>query len=124
MAIIGRPKTTLELSDHEREELTRMARAIRRDRHGALRARIVLACGEGLSNRDVAHRLGLAEHTIGKWRGRFVQYRLEGLSNAPAEPKPAVSSGHLLRFDPWGVGAAFGLSSYTGLTTPQHRASA
>lgn len=42
----------------------------------ALRARIVLACAEGLSNGDVAVRCGANIATVRKWRSRFVGHRL------------------------------------------------
>jgi len=114
MAALGRPKTTLVLSADERATLTSMARAIRRNRHGALRARIILACSESVSNREVAARLGLAEHTVGKWRSRFVTHRLAGLSNAPATNSPSTAAPKALwrgLFDlgPWHLGALFGL---------------
>src|SRR5918998_1636410 len=45
----------------------------------ALRARIVLRAAEGLSNTAIAAELGVAKHTVGKWRERFARDRLEGL---------------------------------------------
>ncbi len=51
----------------------------------ALRCRIVLACAEGLSNVEVADRLGVNRMTVGKWRSRFVSDRLDGLHD---EPRP------------------------------------
>jgi len=117
MANLGRPKTALVLSADERATLTSMARAIRRNRHGALRARIVLACSESLSNREVAARLGLAEHTVGKWRARFVAHRLAGLANAPAAATApsaprlpsALPFGGLFGLGAWHLGALLGL---------------
>ena len=53
----------------------------------ALRARIVLACAEGLSNSEVAQRLEVSPPTVTKWRRRFVEDRLEGLSD---EPRPGA----------------------------------
>jgi transposase len=50
-----------------------------------LRSKIVLACAEGPTNREVAARLGLAEASVGKWRSRFVAKRLDGLVG---EPRP------------------------------------
>ncbi len=121
MAQLGRPKATLALSQHERSTLTAMARAIRRNRHEALRARIVLACSCDMSNREVAARLGLAEHTVGKWRTRFVNHRLAGLANAPpvaaAESLAQATWRHLVAAQPWHLGALFGLRS--GLLQPQ-----
>ena len=54
----------------------------------ALRARIVLACADGLDNITVAERLKVTKQTVSKWRGRFVQYRREGLLDAPRSGAP------------------------------------
>src|SRR5216110_564311 len=78
MARSGRPKAELVLSDVERETLLRWTR----------RARIVLACAEGVTNKDVAARLGIWPQTVCKWRARFVTDRLEGLVD---EPRPGAA---------------------------------
>ena len=49
----------------------------------ALRARIVLACAEGRSNTEVAATLQITLPTVGKWRQRFLEDRLEGLVDEP-----------------------------------------
>jgi transposase len=54
----------------------------------ALRAKIVLACAEGQTNQEVAEQLGSWPQTVGKWRGRFVAKRLEGLSDEPRPGRP------------------------------------
>ncbi len=53
----GRPKTELVLTDLEREQLTRWSRRARTAQALALRAKIVLACADGLSNKQVSARL-------------------------------------------------------------------
>ena len=53
----------------------------------AMRARIVLGCGEGESNSAVAHRLRVTGATVCKWRERFRTKRLEGLLD---EPRPGT----------------------------------
>ena len=60
----------------------------RKTSHGlATRAAIVLACAEGLDNKSVAKRLRLSNATVGKWRARFVESRLDGLLD---EPRPGA----------------------------------
>jgi transposase len=54
----------------------------------ALRAKIVLACAEGQANQQVAEQLGVWPQTVGKWRGRFVRQRLEGLSDEARPGRP------------------------------------
>ena len=46
---------------------------------------MVLRCADDLGDKAVAARLGVHEHTGGKWRRRFVKDRIEGLSD---EPRP------------------------------------
>jgi transposase len=84
---IGRPKAELELTDEERETLERWARRPKSSQVLALRSRIVLACGRGLTNTDVAKELCVTMPTVGKWRQRFVERRLDGLLD---EPRPGA----------------------------------
>lgn len=87
MARTGRPKKALELSIDERSELERLARRARTNRQMALRAKIVLAAAEGASNLAVASRVRCSNVTVGKWRQRFVQQRVQGLYD---EPRPGA----------------------------------
>jgi len=43
-------------------------------------------CG-GRSKQDVAAKLGVTPQTVGKWRGRFLSRRQDGLHD---EPRPGV----------------------------------
>ena len=45
----------------------------------ALRARIVLACAEGIDNKTVATRQCVTSYTVSKWRSRFINHRVDGL---------------------------------------------
>src|ERR1700740_931142 len=85
MARTGRPKAELTLSGDEREALQRWARRAKSSQALALRAKIVLTCAEGNSNKKRAALLGCAEKTVGKWRARFIRMRLDGLVD---EPRP------------------------------------
>ena len=68
------------LSEDERAELVRRARGPGRWR--ADRARIILACAEGMSNAAAARALGVAVKSVSKWRRQFAVHRLAGLENA------------------------------------------
>jgi len=83
----GRPKSPLTLTDDERQKLETWARRPKSTQRLATRARIILACAEGLENTDVARRLGVNRTTVGKWRGRFLEDRLDGLAD---EPRPGA----------------------------------
>ena len=83
-----RMPTALDLSGAERAELQGWSRRRRTAQGLALRARIVLRAAEGLSNTAIADELGVAKHTVGKWRERFAVHRLEGLRDEPRSGAP------------------------------------
>jgi transposase len=83
----GRPKAQLELSDGERRALEGYARRRKISHQLALRSQMVLLCARGLENKVVAEKLGVHAVTVGKWRARFVEKRLDGLFD---EPRPGV----------------------------------
>lgn len=77
----------LSITVEEREALDRWIRRPRTAQALALRARIVLACEGGGSNRDIAAKMGLHRDTVGKWRTRFAKSGLDGLLD---EPRPGA----------------------------------
>lgn len=87
MAVRGRPKAELVLTEEERSVLERLVRRHKSAQALALRARIVLACASGSTNQALADRLGINQATVGKWRRRFVERRLDGLFD---EPRPGA----------------------------------
>ncbi len=88
----GRPTVEVVLSDEERELLERWARRPKSAQALALRCRIVLACAEGVSNVEVAARLGVTDATVSKWRRRFVARGLDGLHDEPRPGAPRTVS--------------------------------
>ena len=83
----GRPLPALILSDAERETLQNWARRPKSAQALALRARMILRCAEGLTNTQVAGLAQVRIATVGKWRQRFVERRLDGLLD---EPRPGA----------------------------------
>jgi Winged helix-turn helix len=83
----GRPKQPLTLIQEERDRLLSMAHRARSQPLLARRARVVLACAEGLDNQAAAKKLRCSRGMVGKWRLRFLKSRLEGLYD---EPRPGA----------------------------------
>jgi transposase len=78
---MARPSAVqIVLSEDERAELVRRAGLPGRWRRD--RARIILACAEGMPNAGVAQALGVALKSVSKWRRQFAVQRLAGLQDA------------------------------------------
>ena len=69
----GRPIVRLVLSTQERAYLERQIRRHRVALSLSERCRIILRCADGLASKDVAAELDLHEHTVGRWRRRFLK---------------------------------------------------
>jgi transposase len=76
----GRPhKAPLTIHEEDHQALLRMTKRAKSSNALAQRARIVLHCGEGLSNAAVAQVVGVTPATVGKWRSRYIVSGLSGL---------------------------------------------
>jgi transposase len=85
------------LTAEEHGQLLSWSRNPRRvGRSVALRARIILQCRHGRSNRQVARRIGVPEQTVCKWRQRFIAERLRGLLDQPRSGAPRSISDSLV----------------------------
>ena len=92
MATIGRPKVALVVTEMERQELVRLTKRAHVNRALAFRARLVLACTDAVPNTAVARRQRTSNATVGKWRTRFVERRLDGLYDEPRIGAPRTIS--------------------------------
>src|SRR5918995_4452265 len=92
MAKIGRPTKAVVLTDDERCALIRLTARARATRSLAFRARLVLACADGMADSAVARRYRTKNATVGKWRHRFIARRLEGLYDEPRVGAPRTIS--------------------------------
>ncbi len=81
--------TRIELSDDERAQLEAWARRRTSAQALALRSRIVLGAADGLKNIEIAERLGTGRPMVTKWRNRFAEHRLDGLTDdrRPGRPR-------------------------------------
>jgi transposase len=77
----------ISLTVEENNRLMEWTRRHKTSQALAMRARIVLSCQQDRSNREIAQQLRVTPQTVGKWRGRFMLERLDGLLD---EPRPGA----------------------------------
>ena len=86
--MVVRQADLVVLSGEDRTFLEAQVRRHKAPRSLSDRCRMVLLCAEGLQSKEVAERLGVHEHTVGKWRRRFVQNGIEGLTDEYRAGRP------------------------------------
>ncbi len=70
---------TIELTDLERNTLTKWSRGRSTPARLVLRAKIMLLAADGRLNKDIATDLNTSRKTVSLWRTRFAERRLEGV---------------------------------------------
>ncbi|KRD17965.1 hypothetical protein ASE41_20910 [Streptomyces sp. Root264] len=73
-----------------RERLVRTVASAKSEVRAVLRARIVLAAADGLSNGAIARQLEVSVNTVRKWRGRFAALGPDGLRDAERSGRPKI----------------------------------
>ena len=84
----GRPLIPLSITVEDRAQLVAWSKRPKTAQALAMRSRIVLLAAEGVSNTAIARQLRTMQHTVGKWRRRYVELGLDGLLD---EPRPGTS---------------------------------
>ena len=87
-AMPGRSRYRIELSEEERSELEHRAACYSRPHREVQRAKLVLYAADGLDNVEIARRLDLRPEVVCRWRRRFFEERVEGLSDRPRAGRP------------------------------------
>ena len=78
MPFEGQP---IHLTDAQRDDLEEIARSSALPAGFVQRAKIVLLLADGVSARAVETQLDVSRPTIAKWRRRFLEHGVEGLTN-------------------------------------------
>jgi transposase len=69
----------IKLTTAERKTLQIWARSRSVPKRQAERAQIVLLAAKGKTSGDIADELGIKPHTVGRWRNRFAEHRIDGI---------------------------------------------
>ena len=85
----GRKLMPLTLNPQQQNQLEGVAHSTTMPYGVVLRARMILACAEGLTNAAVSERIGASPQAVGKWRRRFLEAGIEGLHDQlrPGRPR-------------------------------------
>lgn len=84
----GRIASQIELTEDEASHLQSLARRRKTAQAISLRAQIILRAAKGMTNIEIAEDLGTSRITVGKWRRRFAELRIDGLFDAPRSGRP------------------------------------
>ena len=86
---MGRPKASLALSGEQQQQLESLAGSRSLPAGLVSRVRIILMSDSGKTNQQIARQLGMANATVGKWRGRFLDQGISGLHDElrPGRPR-------------------------------------
>ncbi len=87
---MSRPIQVLEVDAVQRADLARIVRAPSSSQRDVLRARIVLARADGLSQQQTAEAIGVQRTVVGLWTRRFACNGIAGLADAPGRGRPCT----------------------------------
>ena len=84
----GRQLAPLTIPAADRAQLEEVANSTSMPQAVVLRARMILASSEGLTNSDVARQVGASPQAVGKWRKRYLDGGIDGLRDEPRPGRP------------------------------------
>ncbi|GGG67133.1 IS630 family transposase [Kocuria dechangensis] len=82
------PAAPLLLRQGDREKLQSLVRSTAVRAGLAQRARIVLLAAEGISNTEIAEKVGTTRNTVIAWRARYTEAGIKGLADADRSGRP------------------------------------
>jgi transposase len=84
-------RKTYNLTQEDKTELQRRVNSPKASQRDSLRANIILLRASGMTQRDVAKKMGTSHATVSKWTMRFEQDGIDGLNDAPGRGrKPSI----------------------------------
>jgi len=89
---MARKAEQIILTEEEKEALLLLSRQTKGEQRMVLRAKIIVEWSWGRNFEQSQESLSVSQRIINKWRRRFSQQRIAGLSDAPRSGKPAVIS--------------------------------
>jgi len=94
---MSHPVSALVVSDVDRVVLERTAKAVSLPARKVIRARVLLAAADGVSNAEIARRQGLSVNTVKQWRARFADQGLEKFAEVRAGRgrKPTIGAAQI-----------------------------
>jgi transposase-like protein len=87
----------IELTEDEKGQLERIVKKYTSPYIHVVRAKVVLLAAQGLDNDAIAAKLDIPRQIASKWRKRFFEKRMLGLSDQPRSGRP-------VRFSPQDCG--------------------
>ena len=86
---MSRPIGILEVDSAQRNELKKIVISPTIAQRDVLRAKIILARSNGLSQAATAAEVGVRRRIVGNWEGRFVRQGMAGLTDAKGRGRPS-----------------------------------
>ena len=89
-----RSAAAIELSEEQRQQLEKRARARSVSVRVAQRSKMILLAAAGLSDLKIGAELGVKRQTVARWRSRFIQMGIAGIEKDAPRPgrKPQIAA--------------------------------